>query len=270
MSDTKYDDFGSILRAERERLGISLRQISTSTNLSMATLEALERNDISSLAGGIFVRSFVRAYAAEVGLDPEETVRKFLAQCPVEGAHTGSPYADESNDYEAFQSQRQAVTTVAVLLLLSVPIVGSFLLAGFCARTEQLPALASGVGVVTATAAVPDPEGESDLKPTHAPGVAEASLVGKAASDLALTINIHPRADCWISLTLDGRRMFSKIMRAGERSILEAEREIIVTVGDAGAFMFTINKHPGRSLGQDGEVVTARINRDNYRNFLAE
>ena len=268
MPNTERDDFGAMLRAERERRGISLRQISTSTNLSMTTLEALERNDVSSLAGGVFVRSFVRAYAVEVGLDPEETIREFLARCAIEGVHAGSPYTNESNEYEVFRSQQRMATTVAILLLLSVPMAGSLLFVGLFSRTEQPPALAGGVGVVTPTATAPGRE--SDPKPPRAPVVAEMPLLGEAVPSLALTIDIHPRADCWISLTLDGHRMFSKVMRAGERDILEADREIIITVGDAGAFVFAINEYPGRSLGRDGEVVTARINRDNYRSFTAE
>src|SRR3954462_7634635 len=74
------DDFGGKLRQAREGLGISLRQIAASTKISAASLEALERNDISKLPGGIFSRAFVRSYAVEVGLDPDETVKEFLAR----------------------------------------------------------------------------------------------------------------------------------------------------------------------------------------------
>src|ERR687896_2237635 len=71
-------DFGGKLRQARERRGISLRQIATSTKISVAALEALERNDISKLPGGVFSRAFVRSYASEVGLDPDRTVGEFL------------------------------------------------------------------------------------------------------------------------------------------------------------------------------------------------
>ncbi len=48
----------------------------------MPSLEALERNDVARLPGGIFLRAFVRAYAREVGLDAEDTVRRFVARFP--------------------------------------------------------------------------------------------------------------------------------------------------------------------------------------------
>jgi cytoskeleton protein RodZ len=75
---TLMADFGTRLREARERRGIALRQIADRTKISMASLEALERSDAKRLPGGIIARSFVRAYASEVGLDPDATVRDFL------------------------------------------------------------------------------------------------------------------------------------------------------------------------------------------------
>src|SRR5260221_12398019 len=73
-------DFGRQLKEARELRGVSLRQIATTTKISIAALEALERNDFSRLPGGIFSRAFVRAYAIQVGLDPEQTVQEFLVE----------------------------------------------------------------------------------------------------------------------------------------------------------------------------------------------
>jgi cytoskeleton protein RodZ len=84
-------DFGSRMRHVREQRGVSLRQIAQTTKLSVSALEALERNEISRLPGGIFSRAFVRSYAAEIGADPEQTVRDFLAQFPHESVAGASP-----------------------------------------------------------------------------------------------------------------------------------------------------------------------------------
>ena len=64
-------DFGGKLRQAREGRGVSLSQIAAATKISVVSLEALERNDLSRLPGGIFSRAFVQSYAQEVGLDPD-------------------------------------------------------------------------------------------------------------------------------------------------------------------------------------------------------
>jgi len=76
------EDLGLALRAAREAAGRSLRDVADVTKLGMRTLEALERNQIDRLPPGIFRRAVVRAYAKEVGLDPEDTLRVFLARHP--------------------------------------------------------------------------------------------------------------------------------------------------------------------------------------------
>jgi cytoskeletal protein RodZ len=82
MTEPPNGDIGAWLRAARERSGLSLRQIADSTKLSVRTLDLLERNRVSQLPGGIYRRAIVRSYASEIGLDPETTLRTFLARYP--------------------------------------------------------------------------------------------------------------------------------------------------------------------------------------------
>ena len=70
------------MRRERERRQISLASISANTKIGVHLLEGLERDDVSRWPGGIFRRSFVRDYAAAVGLDPDVTAREFVDRFP--------------------------------------------------------------------------------------------------------------------------------------------------------------------------------------------
>src|SRR6476646_7442516 len=120
------NSFGARLKSAREQRGVSLRQIAGATRISMTALEALERDDFSRLPGGIFSRAFIRAYAIEVGLDPEATVAEFLVE---QGRHereaatvVSSPEVTEE-DRAFLERQRQATTLlragiVAVVVVL--------------------------------------------------------------------------------------------------------------------------------------------------------
>ena len=68
------ENIGEQLRLAREGRGIPLREISDQTRISMHYLEAIEMNDYKRLPGGIFNRSFVKAYARYVGYDEKEAV----------------------------------------------------------------------------------------------------------------------------------------------------------------------------------------------------
>ena len=113
-------DFGSRMRQVREERGVTLRQIAHTTKLSVSALEALERNDISRLPGGIFSRAFVRSYAAEIGVDPEQTVRDFLSQFPHESV-ASHPHA-ASDDRSRSRLVARAMMVVATLAVVAVVI----------------------------------------------------------------------------------------------------------------------------------------------------
>src|ERR1700693_565864 len=102
-SERPSGNLGKKLREAREHRGVSLRQIADSTKIAVSILDALERDDISRLPGGIFGRAFVRSFASEVGLDPEETIRQFLEEFPQESVSTGHPISRQLEDNQAIE-----------------------------------------------------------------------------------------------------------------------------------------------------------------------
>ena len=114
----------------REQRGITLREIADTTKLSVRALEALERNDISRLPGGIFLRGLVRAYALQIGLDPEATVQEFIVRFPEAQVTDGIPHVrSEAVDTDPpSMVARRMMMTAAIVLSIAL-IVGLSMLA---------------------------------------------------------------------------------------------------------------------------------------------
>ena len=249
-------DVGARLRAAREAKQISLREIAATTKISVSALEALEENDVAQLPGGIFTRAFVRSYATEVGLDPEEVMRDFVAQVPAEGIDEEEKYDSQSREHDLFQSQQRMAATVLKLVAISLAVLLLYL----------------GWAVTTGTDAPEAPVDETEpalLAPVAGSVRTEPPVTAGPMSQESLTIVLRPRGDCWVSLTIDGELVFEDLMHAGDRESYAAADEMRLIVGDAGAFGFTINQQDGRSLGGSGVTVTARITRQNFRSYLA-
>jgi cytoskeletal protein RodZ len=176
----KSDGFGNRLREARERRGISLRQIANATKISMSTLEALERNDLSRLPGGIFSRAFVRSYAIEVGLDPDKTINDFIAQLPTDPVTAGHPASEPSDDYDAHESNRKTATAFVRLIAISVPIVAAVLYFG--SRVGRAPEAESPASSRAASERPPEsPPASSVLSsPDVAPPAAAEGVVPPA------------------------------------------------------------------------------------------
>jgi transcriptional regulator with XRE-family HTH domain len=82
------DTFGPRLRVERERRGISLKNIAESTKIKESLFVELERNDFSKWPQGIFRRAHLCAYVSAIGLPPQpiltEYLRLFPEECPAD------------------------------------------------------------------------------------------------------------------------------------------------------------------------------------------
>ena len=148
--------FGDKLREARERRGLSLRQIANATKISMMTLEALERNDMKRLPGGIFTRAFVRSYALEVGLDPEQAIEEFMGQqVPHDAVTQGHVTTLQIEDHETVESDRRMASTFLRLILISVPVAVFVIYFAIHGRQTESPAPTPAVRKQTPPASEP-------------------------------------------------------------------------------------------------------------------
>jgi cytoskeletal protein RodZ len=254
--------FGSRLREARERRGISVRQIANATKIAASVLEALERNDISRLPGGIFGRAFVRAYAIEVGLDPEDTIREFIAQFPHESVTAGHPTARHVEDTQSLESDRRMASAFIRVVVLSVPVAGMVLYFGLAGRRAMhTAAITPGESVATAVRATSGAESP--------PAVALADPPPSAAPADRLTVGLLATAPSLVTAAVDGQPAVERQFQAGERQEFEAEHELVLTAGDGSALSVTVNGAEAKPLGRTGEAVTWRLNPANVKDYLA-
>ena len=280
-ADRTSSGFGGALREARERRGVSLRQIANATKISVAALEALERNDISRLPGGIFSRAFVRSYAIEVGLDPEATIQEFVTQFPNDSVTAGHPATDRGEDHEAVESDRRLAGTLLWLILVSIPIAGAvlyFATAGRTAAPEAPPPVAATApasdakpvtGPPPAPASTPAPAPASPASEVPAPPAVATPppAVTPPVSD-HLSVSLSVKRPCYVSATVDGRKTIDRLLQPGARQTIDVRREMVLTAGDASAIALTLNGVEARPLGKSGEVVTARFNLTNFKDYL--
>jgi cytoskeletal protein RodZ len=72
-----FADFGKYLTQQRELRGLSREDVSGSTRIPLALVGALEEGELDRLPARVFVKNYIRAYAEEIGLSPDEAVLRF-------------------------------------------------------------------------------------------------------------------------------------------------------------------------------------------------
>ncbi len=271
--------FGSWLRRQREVRDISLREIAESSKISLRYLEAFEQDRFDILPARVFAQGFLREYAKYVGLDPDEVVNHYIAsQQDVE--------PDEDGEASAEVKRPAASSNWWFHVLLVLGVAATLVLAALLAfQTERnrsrapgpatepaveterpsLPPPPADVGSEVEPAApplapAPEPTETGPIEPSPAPAVASAPLL----------VRLRFRERCYAEISVDGARLAPQEHPAGEVVDLAAEREVRLTLGNAGGVDVEVNGRPyalGRGRGQVARDV--RIDLETARS-LAE
>ena len=237
-------DLGTDLREARERAGFSLSDLAARTRIPLSSLRAMEQNDFAKLPPGIFVRSFIRSYAQEVGVDPVSAVAEYRAMTePVEepAPQPGQEQAIDRMELGSylpdFAESRPGWGYALIVAAMLIAVIGI---------NRQTPQEASNdttaVGV-SAAASVDDP------RPV-------------ATTGTGLRIDMRTQGVCWVKVVVDGRTAFARELQPGETQSLSAQRDIFIRVGDPAAFFYTVNGRAGQPLGAANVPVTVRVGAD--------
>ena len=117
------ESIGEKLRLAREARGIALRDISEQTRISIRYLEAIESDDYRRLPGGIFNRSFIRAYAKFIGYDEHSALEDYARTLRERGesddegsrVHQSLVYTDDGGSH----SRSPLITLLLAIMILA-------------------------------------------------------------------------------------------------------------------------------------------------------
>ena len=242
-------DPASRLRQAREQKGLSYRQLAEATKLSVRVIEQLENNRISELPEGIYRRSIVRAVAREVGLSPDHLLADFTNVHPDD---LSTPKAATVVAVKPTSSFQKALAFVSATLPMAAGILY------FAIPEQRAPAMV-----------LPPSTMQQRAEPMRAEIVPVAGLIETplvAPRPVVVTLTISSR--CQLRVVADGTEILGRVMEPGETVPIELGDELLLLGDNAAAVQFSINGQAGRQLGKPGDVLSARIGRDDYQDFL--
>jgi cytoskeletal protein RodZ len=158
---------GEQLRLAREGRGIPLREISDQTRISMHYLEAIESNDYKRLPGGIFNRSFVKAYARYVGYDEKEAIEgytRYMRDSGDAGEEVATtPYHSKVYTDNASATRSPLLTVVLAIVILAILTAVALSVVHWVQRRSATPAQFDTRGSVAFNESGRDARGPSGL-----------------------------------------------------------------------------------------------------------
>lgn len=229
----RFQTVGEKLKAERERLGLSLSDLAARTRVPMRHLDAIEKSEFSALPGTTYTLGFTRSYARAVELDAaalSSEMRTELAQ----GGHES--YQPPTQNFEPADPSR-------------VP-----------SRALAWTAAAIGVVLVAAyliwrsmTLAVPGASPTPVTKVATPAQTAAAPAVADPMGEVVITATDN----VWVKIyDAENKRLYENEMKAGDKFAVpaDANNPMIVT-GRPNVLEVTIGGKAVPPLGAPDKTI---------------
>ena len=250
---------GDILRKEREKQKLSVKDVEQGTSIRAVYIDALENGEYDKLPGEVYAKGFIKNYGNFLELNGEDLVRQFIIEItPVaaepevsqeENSNSGNKIAAKniSNKFQASpndseensDSKKFIIPAVAGILLL---IGGLFF--GFSGSESEGEIVQNETKVET-----PAPVAQTQPAPAPEP---VAAVTPPPATDVNLQATFSD--DCWTRVIVDGKLEYEGMLNAGQTGNWKGQ-SINVLLGNAGAVQFVKNGQNVGALGGDGDVV---------------
>ena len=256
---------GETLQRARLEQELAVATVAARTKISAKYLEAIEADDRSSLPSSFFYRSFVQQYARALSLDTQEIDaeidRMLSAEAPLPLPGQDNPTSKKVAPMvlsAAFRRSRIYASLVGFIVMLAAcsGIYGWWYnnRAGTSARTEPNRPVAKAEPVPAALASA-----ASDARQS-------ASLTSAApAAPSRVLLDLMAREATWLSVSSDGRPVFSGILAANQSKTVEGKEYAKMRVGNAAGLEVRLNGRLLAPLGHRGQVLIVVFTSDNVQ-----
>ena len=266
---------GARLRQAREARNLSLRELSDQTRIARRYLEAIESDDHKELPGGIFNRSFIKAYAKAVGFNEAEAVSAYTE---VARSHGETPdelptSRQHSRIYMDGDNSRSPVVT-ALLSFVILAIISLGIYAGlhyYQRRNAEASAAQTNAPAATTT----NPGTNDQTLPAQQPNAPASPDPATTAATTGLNVQIKAKGEeVWMRTRVDEESNNDGILAADQvRDFKPAERlSVQFSKSKAKAIEITINGRPAiiPTDAKGKPLVELLITKDGYEQLLQQ
>ena len=237
---------GQMLQAAREVKQWSFSDTEEITKISVRYIQALEEENYDVLPGATYTKGYLRTYAKQLGLDPDEIV----------GLYKASAMPEPEPVLEVPTSvAKVSPLWVRPLLLASMAVLAIVLVIAIIYSQSRNKLAAQPYS----PAALPSaPQAEAVTPAPSDPAVATPPAVVDAPQE-GLTAQLAFTQDCWIQFAIDGQPSTQEVFKAGTTKELKGTSKIeLVKIGNAGGLTATLN---GKALPsyKDGNKVVNNV-----------
>jgi len=241
---------GNTLKEARNKKAVSLEDVHAKTKIHPRVLQLLEDEKFDKLPSPLFVKSFLKAYAEFLEINPQELLQTYEKEGQKEPDQVLfiKSTAPRANISPRFDKKLLVIpgTLVAAFLVLFV-LVSMFKAVGGWVSKAKTPISAHKKAV---SPKIISSEWLYQVSQGDFPKLNEKT---------PLQLKIHAQNDVWLRITCDGKVLFESILKKGATESWEAEKTIELWTGNSSNMQLSINGAPLKPSTNKSAVKKMRV-----------
>ena len=249
------EQFGEELKQARQKIELSLVDISAETRISIKFLDAIESGQLQILPQ-TYIRAFLKEYALMAHLDPDdvlqryETARKESSSRKPEDAPLQQISLQEKTPMDDGKKKPFSLSPLQRNIAFGLFIVTAVVIVAILAHINKNSSSSNSVEEVPFDRVVRESEAASIPRPA----ADTASAIFTTLSD-SLRLEMTTQDSVWINILIDDKIGKTYLLGPKRNRVWAAKERFIVTMGNAGGATFQLNGKDIGALGKPGEVV---------------
>jgi cytoskeleton protein RodZ len=263
------DTPGGMLRAQRERRGLSVQHAAEEMHLDVRVIEAIEQNRFLTLGPPVYAKGHLRKYAALVGLSPATVLERYEA---LSGTPTVPPPIPAAIATPV-RAERRRIPRLPLLIVVAIAVAAGLAwlvlellrsrisdntaTSALPAATAPQPAVSEPIEQATAPVeqtAAPAPDAPTPTLPRSAgEGREGAKAVTATAGEVRVRLQFSESS--WAEIyDATGKRLMFDMGAAGRSRTIAGVPPLRVNLGLASAVSMQVDEQPivvPRRAGQD-------------------
>jgi len=237
---------GSMITQARKSAGLSIEDLSASTNIRSSLLREMESDSFHNCGGETYARGHIRNIATKLGVDPQIFITAFEEEQMRVDRSIKDLLVENSVMRLPEQARKVSWKVLATISVASLFVVG---LAQIIITNTSTTDVAKPVATTSPTASKSPSPAVSQASPTEQATVSTGTGVQLIVS--------ATRANSWLFVSdAAGRTLFSGQIARGSTKSFSTDVSLNVKFGNAGGVDLTVNGKKVDSIGADGEVVS--------------
>lgn len=235
-------NIGAELKRLRLEKNITLEQVHKHTKIHPSVLKNLEESQLSDI-NPVYVKGFIKIYCRFLGIDPAAFIQSYDRVKVIPHSQLKSPEPSFLSELKMKISSLPSVKLKKIKKIVIIILCLLFILVAF-KLLRRKPSLAV----------------QEKLPPVKT-AVNKVNLVSET-----IKVVVRAKQDCWIKATADGKVVYQAILKKDRFESWNAQKQIELSLGNAGGLELEINGKLFSPLGRRGQVIKrVLINKDGLK-----